>query len=63
MSLLLWLARFAGRSARELTPLLKSGEAEWLAEKKAVAIDDLPLTLRADLPEWIVERLQRQWPD
>ena len=63
MSLLLWLARFAGRSARELTPLLKPGEAEWLAEKKAVAIDDLPLTLRADLPEWIVERLQRQWPD
>jgi 16S rRNA (cytosine967-C5)-methyltransferase len=63
MSLLLWLARFAGRSARELSPLLATGEAEWLAEKKAVAIDDLPLTLRADLPEWIVERLQRQWPD
>jgi 16S rRNA (cytosine967-C5)-methyltransferase len=63
MSLLLWLARFAGRSARELSPLLNPGEAEWLAEKKAVAIDDLPLTLRADLPEWIVERLQRQWPD
>jgi 16S rRNA (cytosine967-C5)-methyltransferase len=63
MSLLLWLARFAGRSARELSPLLNAGEAEWLAEKKAVAIDDLPLTLRADLPEWIVERLQRQWPD
>ena len=63
VSLLLWLARFAGRSARELTPLLKPGEAEWLADKKAVAIDALPLTLRADLPEWIVERLQRQWSD
>jgi len=60
---LLWLARFAGRSARELTPLLKPGEAEWLAEKKAVAIDALPLSLRADLPEWVIERLQPRWSD
>ena len=61
--LLLWLARFAGRSARELGALLKPGESEWLAAKKAVAIDDLPLPLRADLPEWIVERLRKRWPD
>ncbi len=62
-SLLLWLARFSGRSTRELAPLLKPGEAEWLAEKKAASIDALPLTLRADLPGWIVERLQPRWSD
>lgn len=61
--LLLWLARFGGRSARDLTPLLKPGEANWLAERKAVAIDALPLHLRADLPEWIVARLKPRWSD
>ena len=60
---LLWLARFSGRSTRELSAILKPGEAEWLAERKAVAIDGLPLTLRADLPEWIVERLHPQMSD
>jgi len=62
-TLLLWLARFAGRSARELAPLLKPGEAEWLAEKKAEPVDDLPLALRADLPDWVIERLKSRLPD
>ena len=60
---LLWLARFSGRSTRDLSAILKPGEAEWLAERKAVTIDGLPLTLRADLPVWIVEHLQRQMYD
>jgi len=62
-TLLLWLARFSGRSARELTPLLKPGEAEWLAEKKAQSLDGLPLGLLADLPDWVVERLGKRLPD
>lgn len=63
MTVLLWLARFSGRSTRDLASVLRPGEAEWLAEKKAVAIDGLPLHVRADLPDWVVERLQSQMPD
>lgn len=62
-TLLLWLARFAGHSARELAPLLEPGDAEWLAEKKAQTLDGLPLGLRADLPDWIIERLGKRLSD
>ena len=56
-TLLAYLARIAGVSARELTPLLKGDEADWLGGLKAVALDNLPLAVRADLPDWLVERL------
>jgi 16S rRNA (cytosine967-C5)-methyltransferase len=61
--LLLWLARFGGRSTRELAPLLQHGEADWLAEKKSVPLDALPLPLRADLPEWVVDELKARMPE
>jgi 16S rRNA (cytosine967-C5)-methyltransferase len=61
--LLMWLARFGGHSTRELALLLHNGEGEWLASIKAVPLDNLPLSVRADLPEWIVERLRPQLSD
>ena len=55
--LLAWAARMAGMSVRELTGLLKADEAAWLAQVKAAPLENLPLAVRAELPDWIVERL------
>lgn len=56
--LLAYLARLAGASVRELTPLLRPGEQEWLARVKAVPLEGLPLAVRAELPDWAVDRLK-----
>jgi len=61
--LLAYLARVAGTSVRELTPLLRSGEMELLGRVKALELDDLPLAVRAELPDWIVERLRTRMTD
>jgi 16S rRNA (cytosine967-C5)-methyltransferase len=55
--LLAWLVKFKGTSAREIEPLLQPGEAAWLAEVKAFSLDALPAPLRAELPDWVYERL------
>ena len=55
--LLAWLARIGGTSVRELTALLKPDEDTWLAQVKAAPLENLPLGVRTELPDWIVERL------
>lgn len=60
--LLAYLMRIAGISGRELHAVLTNGEAEWLAGLRAISLDDLPLAVRADLPDWLVERLGLQMP-
>ncbi len=62
MALAYWV-RFGGYNLRELEPLLKAKEAEWLGKVKGVAIDKLPLSIQAELPEWIIERLHTQYSD
>jgi 16S rRNA (cytosine967-C5)-methyltransferase len=57
MALAYWI-RFGGYNLRELEPLLKKEEAAWLAEVKAIAMDTLPLAIRAELPEWVIEKLR-----
>jgi 16S rRNA (cytosine967-C5)-methyltransferase len=57
--MLAYLARFAGVSVRELSISLNEDERSWLAQAKARALDDLPLAVRAEMPDWIVERLRR----
>jgi 16S rRNA (cytosine967-C5)-methyltransferase len=54
---LAWLARVAKHNTRELEPLLKRGEAERFGQFKAVRMDDQPLAVRAELPDWVVEKL------
>jgi 16S rRNA (cytosine967-C5)-methyltransferase len=56
--LLAYLARVRGISIRELADILKQDESSWLSGIKAQPLDDLPLALRAELPDWIVERLR-----
>lgn len=61
--ILSYLVRIAGMSIRQLEPLLRGGEAEWLGLIKARAIADLPLAVQLDFPDWLFERLQIQMPE
>jgi 16S rRNA (cytosine967-C5)-methyltransferase len=62
MALAYWV-RFGGYNLRELEPVLKAKEAEWLGRVKGIAVDSLPLSIQAELPEWIVDRLRGQHSD
>jgi 16S rRNA (cytosine967-C5)-methyltransferase len=57
MALAFWV-RFGGYNLRELAPLLRSGEDKWLGEVKALQLDSLPLSIQAELPEWVIEKMQ-----
>jgi len=62
MALAYWV-KFGGYNLRELEPLLKAKEAEWLGKVKSVNANELPLSIQAELPEWIVEKLRPQHSD
>jgi len=51
------LVKLQGVSLRELEPLLKGSEDEWLKAMKAVPTDDLTPAEQADLPDWLWQRL------
>ena len=57
------MIRFGGYNLRELEPVLKLGEKEWLATVKGVKIEDLPLSVQAELPEWLVEKMRSAYSD
>ncbi len=59
MALAYWV-RFGGYNVRELTPLFKVNEAEWLGQVKGIKAEELPLSIQAELPEWIIEKLRAQ---
>jgi 16S rRNA (cytosine967-C5)-methyltransferase len=56
---LAYLGRIAGVSVRELAGATAPADQRWLAEIKADSLDALPLTVRLELPDWLVERLAR----
>jgi len=56
--LLAYLTRLKGVSVREIGALLRQGEAQAASRLKAVPLDALPLGVRAELPDWVVERLR-----
>ncbi|MFT4171825.1 MAG: RsmB/NOP family class I SAM-dependent RNA methyltransferase [Rhodocyclaceae bacterium] len=58
--ILAWLVRFEGYSLRQLEPLLSGGEREWLAGQKAAEMPDWTFAERADMPDWLAERLVAQ---
>ena len=62
MALAFWL-RFGGYNLRELTPLLKPNESEWLAKVKGITLATLPLPIQAELPPWLVEHMQTTLSD
>jgi 16S rRNA (cytosine967-C5)-methyltransferase len=59
--LLAALAVTRGWSQRELAPVLKANEEEWLAAAKAMREEDLAPAVRCDLPDWLYERLAAQF--
>jgi 16S rRNA (cytosine967-C5)-methyltransferase len=62
MTLAYWI-KFGGYNLRELEPLLKAKEADWLGRVKGISLDQLPLSIQAELPEWVVEKLRAQYAD
>ena len=59
--LLVALAVTRGWSQRELAPVLKSSEEDWLAAAKAMTGADFGPAVRCDLPDWLYEALAAQF--
>jgi len=62
MALSYWM-RFGGFNLRELESLLKKEEVNWLGTVKGIALDGLPLSIQAELPEWLIEKLRGSMSD
>jgi len=60
---LAYLLRFGGYNLRELEPVLKYNEKEWLATVKGIKTETLPLSVQAELPEWLVEKMRASYSD
>ncbi|HEX5338473.1 MAG TPA: RsmB/NOP family class I SAM-dependent RNA methyltransferase [Gallionella sp.] len=60
---LAYLVRFGGYNLREIEPVLKRDEKEWLATVKGVKAEDLPLSVQAELPDWLVEKMRASYSD
>ena len=61
--LLAYLMRVAGVSIRELISATNPNEQSWLAQIKAEPLEGLPLPVRAELPDWVAERLARNYSE
>lgn len=59
--LLVALAVTRGWSQRELAPVLKGNEEEWLAAAKAMPESEFSPAVRCDLPDWLYTRLEAQF--
>jgi len=62
ITLAYWV-KFGGYNLRELKPLLKVKEEEWLSSVKRINLETLPLSIQAELPDWIVEKLRAHHSD
>ncbi len=60
---LAYLVRFGGYNLREIEPVLQRDEKDWLATVKGVQLDTLPLSVQAELPEWLVEKMRVSYSD
>jgi len=60
---LAYLIRFAGYNLREIEPVLQRDEKDWLATVKGVQLDTLPLSVQAELPEWLVEKMRASYTE
>jgi 16S rRNA (cytosine967-C5)-methyltransferase len=57
------MVRFGGYNLREIEPVLKREEKEWLATVKGVKAEDLPLSVQAELPDWLIEKMRASYSD
>lgn len=61
--LLAYLVKFHGLNLRELAPLVSEAEAKSLAGIKAISTESQPLAIRAEFPNWLMEKLSRFMPE
>lgn len=59
--LLVALAVTRNWSQRELAPVLKASEEEWLATAKSMPESDFPPAVRCDMPDWLYAALEAQF--
>ncbi len=52
------LVKLQGVGVGQIESALRPGEKEWLASLKALDVETLPYEVRADLPDWVIERLR-----
>jgi 16S rRNA (cytosine967-C5)-methyltransferase len=55
--ILLWQLRFEGLSLTRLGERISPREREWLTQAMALSLEDAPLHVRAELPEWVWDAL------
>jgi 16S rRNA (cytosine967-C5)-methyltransferase len=56
-------AALHGANLRELEPLARGGEVEWLADAKREAHSPQAFEVECDLPDWLIERLRARYDD
>ena len=61
--LLSTLACVQGLNRRELDAVLNEVEGKWLAQAKALKLEELPPAVRLDLPDWLYEALTMQFAE
>ena len=59
--ILAWLLRVQGRSLRELDDVLNEQQKEWAIAIKAKPTEDLPVAVKADVRDWLWEKLLEQY--
>ena len=52
------LVKLQGVGISHIDSSLREGEREWLAGLRALDLESLPYEIRADLPDWVIERLR-----
>ena len=57
------IVKLQGVGLGQIEAVLKPGEREWLSQLKALDLYTLPFEIRADLPDWVVERLRPHMGD
>jgi 16S rRNA (cytosine967-C5)-methyltransferase len=57
------IVKLQGVGLGQIEGALKGDEKAWLSALKAENLDALPLEIRADLPDWVIERLRKTMSD
>ncbi len=57
------LVKLQGIGLSQIESALKGEEKTWLSALKALDMDTLPFEVRADLPDWVIEKLRKSMDD
>ncbi|HET7062023.1 MAG TPA: RsmB/NOP family class I SAM-dependent RNA methyltransferase [Nitrosospira sp.] len=56
--LIAYLIKYGGLNLREVAPFLSERETKWATTLKAISEESRPLAIRAELPDWLIEKLR-----